>query len=129
MLTVHSPQQVQLSIEEDCTGALDRLVHTALLRAQGSKEVEKRPGQYRLVQRFFEDASAFAFGIENLGARTCEVTLDCILSRNMLFSVPGGKATKLVEPGRLEFFMYSEAAPGAEEIARAAKVTNYKEIY
>jgi hypothetical protein len=66
--------------------------------------------------------------IENLGIRTCEVTLDCTGSRNLQFSEAVGKVTKLIEPGSVEFFMHAEAAPGAEEITRAAKIT-YKEVY
>ena len=47
----------------------------------------------------------------------------------MLFSEPqSGKLTKVIEPGHIEFFMHSEAAPEAEEIAKTAKVL-FKEVY
>jgi len=45
----------------------------------------------------------------------------------MLYSEQGGKVTRVVEPGALEFMMHAEAAPGAEEFARGV-VCSYKEV-
>ena len=56
------------------------------------------------------------------------MTLDLSGSRNLLFSEPSGKSTKMIDGGALEFFMHAEASPEAEEIARVAKVI-YKEVY
>ena len=55
-----------------------------------------------------------------MGSKALEVTLDCTSSRNMVFSEPSGKISKVLEPGDIEFFMHAEATPGAEEFARGA---------
>jgi hypothetical protein len=60
--------------------------------------------------------------------RPCEFTLDLSSSRNLLFSEPHGKATRVISPGSTDFMMHAEAMPSAEEIARVAKVS-FKEIY
>ena len=46
----------------------------------------------------------------------------------MIFSENGGKVTKIVEPGQIEFMIHAEAAPGAEEFAKGAQCL-YKEAY
>lgn len=56
------------------------------------------------------------------------MTVDCTSSRNMVFSEKGGKITKMVEPGQIEFMIHSEAAPGAEEFAKGAQCL-FKEAY
>lgn len=66
--------------------------------------------------------------MQNLGKRTAEVTLDCGSSRNLVFSEPSTRVTRLVEPGATEFFLHAEPAPEAEDIARGVKIS-YKEVY
>ena len=90
--------------------------------------VERKEGEYCLRQKFYPSSSSFTFTIENLSPRTCDFTLDLSASRNLLFSEPLGKVTKLISPGSSDFMMHAEATAGAEEIARVAKVT-YKEFY
>ncbi len=55
------------------------------------------------------------------------MSLDCTSSKNMVYSEPGGKVKKVIEPGVLEFLMHAEAAPGAEEFARGA-VCTFREV-
>ncbi len=92
------------------------------------EELENKPNVYRVINKFSEQSYTFTYGIENVGTRAIEVTLDCNSSRNMVFSETPGKVTKVVEPGQLEFFMHAEAAPGAEEFARGSQCF-YKEVY
>lgn len=80
-----------------------------------------------MLFKFSDQSYTFSYGIENTGKRPLEVTVDCNTSRNMIYSEPGGKITKVVEPGNLEFMMHAEAAPGAEEFARGV-VVNYREL-
>lgn len=56
MLTFHSLQEVSVKIEEVQPGKhndFDFLVNTLIIQKQG-KETEKRTGQYRLLQKFYE---------------------------------------------------------------------------
>ena len=105
----------------------DALVSVMVNQAAGTV-VEGKDGEYCLRQKFYPSSYSFTFTIENLSPRTCEFTLDLSGSRNLLFSEPLGKVTKLISPGSSDFMMHAEATPGAEEIARVAKVT-YKEFY
>jgi len=91
--------------------------------------VESRDGVYCLRQRFYPSSYSFTFTLENLSAtRSYEFTLDLSGSRNLLFSEPQGKVTRLIKQGSADFMLHAEAMPAAEEIARVAKVT-YREIY
>jgi hypothetical protein len=92
------------------------------------EEIERSNGVFRVLQKFNEQSYTFSYGIENLGGRAIEVTLDCNSSRNMVFSEPTGKISKVVEPGQIVFFMHAEAAPGAEEFARGSSCT-FREVY
>ena len=46
----------------------------------------------------------------------------------MIYSDVSGKVRKLIEPNQIEFFLHAEAAPGAEEFAKACQCY-YKEAY
>jgi hypothetical protein len=82
----------------------------------------------RYLYVLFRPSYTFSYAVENTSNRTIEMTLDCNSSRNMVFSEPSGIVKKIIEPGKVEFFMHAEAAPGAEEFARGA-TCNYREIY
>ena len=128
MLTIHSGQPISIQIEEaNPKKDYDNLVHKMILERFG-EELESRPSVYRVLNKFSEQSYTFTYGIENIGQRAIEVTLDCTSSRNMVFSETSGKVTKVVEPGQFEFFMHAEAAPGAEEFARGSQCF-YKEVY
>lgn len=128
MLTIHSLKPIFIQIEEATPKKdYDALVNKIILERFG-EEIEQKPGVYRLINKFSEQSYTFSYGIENLGTRAIEVTLDCNSSRNMVFSEESGKATKIIEPGQIEFIMHAEAAPGAEEFARGSLCT-YKEVY
>jgi len=81
-----------------------------------------------LISKFSEQSYTFSYGVENLSSKAFEFTLDTTSSRNMVYSEPNGKITKIIEPGALEFMMHAEAAPGAEEFARGAQCI-FKDIY
>lgn len=120
MLTIHSIKSIAIQIEEASSKKdYDDLVNKMIVERFG-EELESKEGAYRLLHKFYEASYTFSYAVENLGNRTLEVTLDCTSSRNMVYSEPSGKITKLVEPGAIEFFMHAEAAPGAEEFARGA---------
>jgi hypothetical protein len=105
----------------------ERVVSVLVTENEGTV-VERKEGEYCLRQKFYPNSYSFTFTIENLSPRTSEFTLDLAASRNLLFSEPLGKVTKLISPGSSDFMMHGEATTGAEEIARVAKVT-YKEFY
>lgn len=46
----------------------------------------------------------------------------------MVFSETSGRIAKVIKPGKVEFFMHAEAAPGAEEFARGS-VCTFREVY
>jgi hypothetical protein len=92
------------------------------------EELESKPGVYKLLHKFSESSYTFSYAIINIGQKPLEFTIDCNNSRNMQFSEPYGKITKVIEAGAIEFMMYAEAAPGAEEFARGSVIT-YKEAY
>jgi hypothetical protein len=100
----------------------DKVVSVMVNETEGMV-VEKKEAEYCIRQKFYPTSYSFTFTIENLLPRTCEFTLDLSASRNLLFSEPLGKVTKLISPGSSDFMMHAEAMPGAEEIARVAKVT------
>jgi hypothetical protein len=128
MLTMHSINSVAIQIEEaSIKKDYDELVNKMIIERFG-EELESKPNAYRLLHKFYESSYTFSYAIENIGSRAIEITLDCNTSRNMIFSEPSGKVTKVVEPGNIEFFMHAEATPGAEEFARGAQCT-FREVY
>jgi hypothetical protein len=128
MLTIHSMKPIAIQIEEATTRKdYDDLVNKMILENFG-EELESKPNVYRLLSKFSDQSYTFSYGIENLGHKALEITLDCTSSRNMVFSEANGKITKVIEPGCIEFMMHAEAAPGAEEFARGAQCI-YKEVY
>lgn len=109
MLTMHSVKTVSLSIEEtNSRNDFDDLVNKMVLEKFG-EELETKAGVYKLICKFSEQSYTFSYGIENIGSKAIEITLDCKSSRNMIFTEPSGKITKLIEPGAFEFMMHAEA--------------------
>ena len=129
MLTIHSLKPIAIQIEEATMKKdYDSLVNKMIIERFG-EELEMKHNAYRLLYKFYESSYTFSYAIENIGSKTLEITLDCVKdSRNMIFTESNGKMIKVVEPCHIEFFMHAEAAPGAEEFARAASIT-YKEVY
>ena len=128
MLTIHSTKRIAIAIEEATPrNDFDDLVNKMILEKYG-EELETKAGFYRLVSKFSEQSYTFSYGIENIGSKALEITLDCNSSRNMIFTEPTGKITKLIEAGLFEFMMHAEAQPGAEEFARGVQCV-FKEIY
>lgn len=128
MLTIHSLKPIAIQIEEASPKKdYDALVNRIILERFG-EELESKPNVYRLLNKFSEQSYTFSYGIENISHKAIEITLDCNSSRNMVFSENSGKATRIIEPGQIEFIMHAEAAPGAEEFARGSLCT-YKEVY
>jgi len=128
MLTIHSLKPIAIQIEESSQKKdYDELVNRIIVERYG-EELESRPGVFRVLSKFSEQSYTFSYAIENTGARAIEATLDCNTSRNMVFSEPSGKVTRVVEPGQVVFFMHAEAAPGAEEFARGS-TCSYREVY
>lgn len=128
MLTIHSMKPIAIQIEEaSARKDYDDLVNKMIVERFG-EEMEAKPNVYRLLSKFSEQSYTFSYGVENLGHKALEMTIDCTTSTNMVFSEPSGKVTKIIEPGTIEFMMHAEAAPGAEEFARGAQCL-FKEVY
>lgn len=99
MLTIHSGQPISIQIEEATVKKdYDNLVNKIILERFG-EELESKANAYRLLNKFSEQSYTFTYGVENIGSRAIEVTLDCNSSRNMVFSETSGKITKVVEAG------------------------------
>jgi hypothetical protein len=125
MITMHSMDPISIQIGPEKGISQNACV---MIGEQCGTVVERREGQYCLRQKLYTGSYSISFTLENLSHRTCEFTLDLSGSRNLLFSESQGKVTKMIGPGSSEFMLHAEAMPGAEEVARVAKVT-CKELY
>lgn len=126
VITAHSLDPININIcETNVQNDLDDITNRLVLQNFG-EVLEQKPNVYRLLCKYHPISYTFSFGMENLSDGPLELRLDCNQSRNMLYSEPDGKMVKIVEPGKLEFFMHSEAAPGAEEFARGV-TCSYKQ--
>ena len=117
MFTIHSLEKITINMVPQVQEIdLEKFVNLEILNKFG--EVFLEGSDYKVLTKFFETSYTFAFGLTNTSKKPKKFLIDCSTSTFMIYSEPGGKIEKIIQPGETAFMMHSEAAPGAETFTR-----------
>lgn len=86
MLTTHSMNLIQMSIEEATLLKDYEDIANKMIIQQYGEEIEREEGKYSLWMKQDEQSYTFQYGVKNLDKVPLQITLDCKKARNMVFS-------------------------------------------
>ena len=71
---------------------------------------------------FAKEVHCYFYGVVNMKEEGIECTLDCSESENMIFYFKGGRASRFVGPGEIEYVMPALALPAAENFSKSVRI-------